>query len=379
MSESLRPLPPVRTLSKYATRLRIWKAVATAAAALLLGAATAGCGQNGSAAPLTTAGTLPQASGTTSGCGPKEAGGSLQYTVTVSGHRRTVIVHVPTGYTGKRKLALVLNLHGSQSTARAQEKFSGMDATSDADHFIVAYPQALIADGSGYDWNIPGVPLISGKLPPASAPSDVTFLTTLVRDLAGKYCIDRSRVYATGVSGGGRMASQLACDASTVFAAIAPVAGLRFPSPCPATRAVPVIAFHGTADHIDPFNGNGFPYWTYSVPTAARLWAGHDHCKASPQSTAGHGYHRDPLHRLRGQRRGRALRDHRRGPRMAGGPGDAHSHHQRPGSAKQRRQRQRPDVGFLPGAPAELAALPGRGNQTATPARPGIHPRRLSW
>jgi polyhydroxybutyrate depolymerase len=133
--------------------------------------------------------------------------------------------------------------------------------------------------------------MVNGKYPPASAPSDVTFLTTLVRDLAGRYCVDLSRVDATGVSGGGRMASQLGCDASSVFAAIAPVAGLRYPSPCRASRPVPVIALHGTADPIDPFNGIGeFGDWTYSVPTAAHLWASHDRCAASPHVTSGHGY-----------------------------------------------------------------------------------------
>jgi polyhydroxybutyrate depolymerase len=218
--------------------------------------------------------------------------GSLLYSVTVSARKRVVIVHVPPGYTGSAKAALVLNLHGSQSTARAQEEFSGMDAAADADGFIVAYPQALIRDGAGYDWNIPGEPLVDGSLPPASAPSDVTFLTHLVADLAGRYCINLRRVYATGVSGGGRMASQLACDASGTFAAVAPVAGLRFPGPCPASRAVPVIAFHGTADPIDPFNGHGEPYWTYSVPAAARRWAGQDRCAASPRVTSGRGYRR---------------------------------------------------------------------------------------
>jgi polyhydroxybutyrate depolymerase len=263
--------------------------IAAAGAALLVAAAIAGCG-GGAGGSAATAGTLPAASGA-SGCGQHEASGSVRYTLTVSGHRRTVIVHVPAGYTGKRKLALVLNLHGSESTASAQEKFSGMDATADADQFIVAYPQALIPDGTGYDWNIPGEPMVNGKFPPASAPSDVAFLTTLVRDLAGRYCVDLSRVYATGVSGGGRMASQLGCDASSVFAAIAPVAGLRYPSPCPASRPVPVIAFHGTADLVDPFGGDGLGYWTYSVPTAAHLWAGHDHCVAS-QTIAGRGYRR---------------------------------------------------------------------------------------
>ena len=260
--------------------------IAATAAALLLAAAIAGCGNHGAAA---NAGTLRPASGT-SGCGHHEASGSLQYNLTVSGHRRTVIVRIPAGYSSKSKLALVLNLHGSGSTASAEEQFSGMDATADAGHFIVAYPQALIPDGTGYDWNIPDVPLYSGKFPPAGAPSDVAFLTTLVRDLAGRYCIALSRVYATGVSGGGRMASQLGCDASSVFAAIAPVAGLRYPSPCPASRPVPVIAFHGTADTIDPFDGFGYGSWTYSVPAAAQMWAGHDHCAASPRTTARRGY-----------------------------------------------------------------------------------------
>ena len=260
--------------------------IAATAAALLLAAAIAGCGNHGAAA---SAGTLRPAPGT-SGCGHHEASGSLQYNLTVSGHRRTVIVRIPAGYSSKSKLALVLNLHGSGSTASAEEQFSGMDATADAGHFIVAYPQALIPDGTGYDWNIPGVPLYSGKFPPAGAPSDIAFLTTLVRDLAGRYCIALSRVYATGVSGGGRMASQLGCDASSVFAAIAPVAGLRYPSPCRASRPVPVIAFHGTADTIDPFDGFGYGSWTYSVPAAAQMWAGHDHCAASPRTTAGRGY-----------------------------------------------------------------------------------------
>ena len=81
-------------------------------------------------------------------------------------------------------MPLVLNLHGSESAAQGQELFTGMDATSDADGFIVAYPQALIPAGSGYDWNIPGVPLLGGQYPPANAANDVTFLTGLVSVLA---------------------------------------------------------------------------------------------------------------------------------------------------------------------------------------------------
>ena len=153
-----------------------------------------------------------------------------------------------------------------------------MDSTADADGFIVAYPQGLITDGTGFDWNVPNEPLIGGRPVPSDAPDDVTFLTDLVGVLEHRYCIDSTRVYATGFSGGARMASQLACDASTVFAAVAPVSGLRRPTPCPASRPVPVISFHGTADPVDPYNGNGQAYWTYSVPQAAQDWAQQDGC-----------------------------------------------------------------------------------------------------
>jgi polyhydroxybutyrate depolymerase len=192
-----------------------------------------------------------------------------------------VILHVPSGYTGNTKVPLVLNMHGSGSTAAAQEVFTGMDATSDADGFIVAYPQALIPDGSGFDWNVPGQPLVGGRSVPANAPNDIQFLTGLVGTLSHRYCIDHNRVFATGFSGGARTASQLACDSSATFAAVAPVSGLRRPVPCPTTRAVPVISFHGTADPVDPYNGNGQAYWTYSVPQAAADWAAQDGCPAA--------------------------------------------------------------------------------------------------
>lgn len=220
------------------------------------------------------------------GCGTTAPSGSRTLTLAVAGRQRVVIVHVPSGYSGSAKVALVLNMHGTGSTAAEQEAFTGMDATADSDGFIVAYPQGLIPSGTGFDWNIPGVPLFGGAPVPAGAADDVAFLTSLVGTLEHRYCIDSTRVYATGFSGGARMASQLACDASATFAAAAPVSGLRRPTPCPATRAVPVVSFHGTADPVDPYGGHGQAYWTYSVPQAARYWATQDGCSTSASTSA---------------------------------------------------------------------------------------------
>ena len=224
------------------------------------------------------------------GCGKAAPAGSTTLTLTVNSRRRTVIVHLPTGYQKSVATPLVLNLHGSGSTAAQQEALTGMDATADADGFIVAYPQGFIRAGVGYDWNVPNEPLVGGQAVPRGSPSDIAFLTTLVSVLGQRYCIDARRVYATGLSGGGRTASQLACDASATFAAVAPVAGLRHPTPCPTRRAVPVIAFHGTADPVDPYDGHGQAYWTYSVPDAAAMWAHQDGCSATPTTHPGSGY-----------------------------------------------------------------------------------------
>lgn len=245
-------------------------------------------GPSAAAPRLASGSSAPAASST--GCGRSASAGSSDLRLEIGGHQRFVIVHIPSHYVSTKPVALVLNLHGSQSDATQQEIFSGMDLTADKDGFLVAYPQALIPAGGGFDWNIPGVPLVGGSYPPKNAANDITFLVDLVNDLRSRYCIDSRRVFATGVSGGGRMSSQLACDEPGVFAAVAPVAGLRFPSPCPARRAVPVIAFHGTADPIDPYNGHGEAYWTYSVPTAAHRWAVHNHCASTPRTVSGSGY-----------------------------------------------------------------------------------------
>jgi polyhydroxybutyrate depolymerase len=241
-----------------------------------LSALVVACGSP-TGAPTASASALPPAA-----CDGQAKPGDSVVTIESGGTQRTVLLHLPSGYTDRQRTPLILNLHGSESTASAQAAFTGMNATADADGFVVAYPQAAIAEGTGFDWNVPAQPLLGGGNPPPNAPNDVDFLQLTITTLETGLCIDTSRIYVTGFSGGARMASQLGCDLSTVIAAIAPVSGLRFPDPCPATRAVPVISFHGTADPVDPYDGDGQAYWTYSVPTAAERWAAFEGCTPAP-------------------------------------------------------------------------------------------------
>ena len=228
---------------------------------------------------LSSSASLASPSAASPGCA--SPGRSTTLNLEVEGVARTAIVHVPRGSPDATPLALVLNLHGSGATALDQELFSGMNHSSNVNDFIVAYPQGHIADGAGYDWNVPREPLVGGRAVPKGSANDITFLVTLVKVLESKYCINENEVFATGFSGGAREVSQLACDASQIFAAVAPVSGLRRPKPCPTTRAVPIIAFHGVDDRVDPFTGHGQAYWTYSVPTAEKDWARQDGCSST--------------------------------------------------------------------------------------------------
>jgi polyhydroxybutyrate depolymerase len=210
-------------------------------------------------------------------------------TLVIDGWTRTLLVHVPAGATAVAR-PLVLNLHGSGGTGAQQEAFSAMDAVADREGFIVAYPDAAIVLGGGFAWNVPGQPLSGGGAVPEGAADDVAFFAQAIVALGQRYAIDPRRIFATGMSGGARMASQLGCDLSTTVAAVAPVAGLRCPTPCSGARPVPVISFHGTADTTNPYDGGGEAYWTYSVLSAAQLWAAHDGCDATPvvsQTSAG--------------------------------------------------------------------------------------------
>jgi polyhydroxybutyrate depolymerase len=253
--------------------------VAASGAALIMVGLASGCRGSSAGAPA------PATSLPASACAGSVSAGDDTLSIVSGGMSRTVLVHIPTGYTDRTPVALILNLHGSGSTAADQEAFSGMNRPADADGFIVAYPQGAIPSGSGYDWNVPGQPLFGGASPPPNAPDDVAFLAQIVRTLEKGLCVDANRIFATGFSGGARMTSQLGCDLSTTVAAIAPVSGLRLPASCAATRAVPVISFHGTADPIDPYTGNGQAYWTYSVPAAAQRWAEHDACSSAAVAT----------------------------------------------------------------------------------------------
>lgn len=207
------------------------------------------------------------------------AGQCLAQTTTISfpfgGQTRSLILHLPAGYSAMQQYPLVFNLHGYQSNAQQQMIYSGMNATSDMYKFIVVYPEGLNAQ-----WNS-GWTGVYG-----SGTDDVGFISALIDYMDQNYSIDTDRVYACGMSNGGYQVNRMACELSNRIAAVASVTGLMTDSTfayCTPQRTVPMMQVHGTADPIVPASG---PPLSLSEQETISFWVQQNACNSNAQSTA---------------------------------------------------------------------------------------------
>jgi polyhydroxybutyrate depolymerase len=201
-------------------------------------------------------------------CSLAAAPGVSTRQLTSGGRQRTYRLFVPQGYDGRTPLPLVLDLHGSGGTAERQAGTSRFEALAARETVLVA---SLQAQAEGNRWNVPVT---------AERPDDVAYVSDVIDDVAARACTDLTRVYATGFSGGARMSSLLACKLNDRIAAIAPMAGLRWPGPCEG-RAIPVLTVHGLADPQNTYDGGVAARgaeWQESVPEALAGWAKHNGC-----------------------------------------------------------------------------------------------------
>jgi polyhydroxybutyrate depolymerase len=212
---------------------------------------------------------LAQSSPAAASCGALSAApGVADQELTSGGRARTYRLFVPPRYDGRTRLPLVLDLHGSGGNAAGQAGTSRFEALAAREGVLVATLQA-----EGSRWN---VPVADGRA------DDVAYVADVIDNVAARACTDLARVYATGFSGGGRMTSLLGCRLNERIAAIAPMAGLRWPGPCEG-RAVPVLTVHGLADPQNTYDGHvegRGGEWLESVPDALAGWAKHNGCDA---------------------------------------------------------------------------------------------------
>jgi polyhydroxybutyrate depolymerase len=204
-------------------------------------------------------------------CRPEPpAPGLATYTIDRRGAIREYAVYVPRTHDPARPSPLLVELHGSGSHPAQQLEISGTDRAAEVYGFIVVLPVAARLP-QGITWNVPPEPGLA---------DDVAFVIDVVDEVSRRLCIETARFPVAGFSGGARLGSALACRHADRVAALAAVAGLRPPSSC--VGRVPVLAFHGTGDPVNPHAGGGPSYWGHGVEAAAAGWAANNGCGGPP-------------------------------------------------------------------------------------------------
>lgn len=175
------------------------------------------------------------------GCGASTAVvGETTETMASDEDQRTYVQHVPTGYDPDTPTPVVLDFHGYAEGAEVHTEMSSLGAHGDEEGFVTITPQGI---GAVPEW----LTDLGSR--------DLGFVGDLLDEIEAEICVDLDRVYSTGLSNGARLTSAIACTYGDRIAAVATVAGVRRIEGCTFSRAVPVVAFHGTADDVVPYTG----------------------------------------------------------------------------------------------------------------------------
>lgn len=199
----------------------------------------------------------------------------VQDSILVEGHYRTFCFKKPSHDT--RRGSLVFAMHGSGGTALAFMKNTAkIDGKMPVDNFLLVFPQ-------GYKkyWNE------CRKASTAEANKididEEAFFLGMIDYFAVKYGIDREKVFASGVSGGGQMAYKMGLRMPDQFRAVAALVA-NMPAgdnmDCVASgKPVATLIINGTADPVNPDEGGemkaGFSLGTVvSTRESFAYWAG---------------------------------------------------------------------------------------------------------
>jgi polyhydroxybutyrate depolymerase len=195
-----------------------------------------------------------------------------------AGIEREYILHVPPAYDPSRPAPLVISMHGAANWPAFQMRASQWNRVADEHGFLVVYPGGQGATLKTW--------LLQGRSAPSRMP-DVLFISELIDHLSASYKIDSRAIYANGLSNGGGMTFVLACTLEHRIAAFGVVgAAVTIPMDwCTNTRPAPLIAFHGTADRLTPYDGGTVwiaPRPFPRIPDWTARWAANNGCSAVP-------------------------------------------------------------------------------------------------
>ena len=188
-----------------------------------------------------------------------QAAGDTLVQLKYQGLGRSYLVHLPNPMP-TNPAPLVVVLHGGGGNAENAAKMTGFDAEADQHGFIVVYPNGtgtshpllrMVGKGQLLTWNAGSCCAYAQE----HNIDDVGFIRAVVTAVLKDNGADPKRVYATGISNGGMMSYRLACEASGLFVAIAPVSAIQEVQDCKPAQPVSVFHIHGAKDQNVMLNG----------------------------------------------------------------------------------------------------------------------------
>lgn len=175
---------------------------------------------------------------------------------------RDMVVHVPARLPSSGSRALIVVLHGGMGNAdrianSQSESGLNLDAEADRDGFVVVYLNGTavtrLLSAKALGWNAGGG--CCGQ-PARNGTDDVAYISGAVGYLAGKYGIDRARVFGIGHSNGAMMTQRILCETSLYAAGVAISGPLNLEAAhCPGAKGKRILAIHGADDQNVPIAG----------------------------------------------------------------------------------------------------------------------------
>ncbi|MFS0306242.1 alpha/beta hydrolase-fold protein [Corynebacterium striatum] len=161
------------------------------------------------------------------------------------GKIRRYLVRVPNNYNPEVTAPVLFGFGGWEDSPENFASYNRMGSTGAANEAIIVYPE-------GFERAWEAAPYAKTR-----DGEDIRFIQRILDAVDADYRVDRSRVYAMGMSNGGGFTSVLGCHAQETFAAIATVSG-AFYNPVEVNcvdAPMHTLIMHGVNDRMMQYEG----------------------------------------------------------------------------------------------------------------------------
>ncbi len=126
-----------------------------------------------------------------------------------NGKNRSYLLQAPPAYSAARSYPLIFVFHAAGGNSKQAYSWGLQGAPGASEAGIFVFPDGIPFNNDGIGWD------------DSAAGYDLPFFDAMLKDVAGAYCVDLSRVFVAGFSWGGDFVTTLACRRGDAIRAVA--------------------------------------------------------------------------------------------------------------------------------------------------------------